>query len=212
MKVTAIEKAHDITTLKLDELFGSLLTFEMAISDRKNKKANMNESIALLMEQFSKVVKKFKNMNTTRFNAQNLNHYRRKDSENTTRRYNEASNRRDGDYGMKKEEEGRSFRYRECGEVCHYQVECPTFLRRQKKNFQKKIHATLSDEDTNDSEEDNGMNAFTVRVTKTDFDDESESSKENCDNELTFEELRKEDTDARAIQKESIQDLMEENE
>ena len=50
---------------------------------------------------------------------------------------------------------------------------------------------------------------------KTDSDDESESSEENYDNELTFEELKvlwKEDTEARAIQKERIQDLMEENE
>ena len=70
MKVTAIEEARDITMLKLNELFRSLLTFEMTISDRENKKgkritfkstyeeettvnqsdneANMNESIALL--------------------------------------------------------------------------------------------------------------------------------------------------------------------
>ncbi|KAA0052224.1 gag-pol polyprotein [Cucumis melo var. makuwa] len=38
MKVTTIEEAHDITTLKLDELFGSLITFEMAISNREDKK------------------------------------------------------------------------------------------------------------------------------------------------------------------------------
>ncbi|KAA0035666.1 gag-pol polyprotein [Cucumis melo var. makuwa] len=38
MKVTTIEEAHDITKLKLDELFGYLLTFEMAISHRENKK------------------------------------------------------------------------------------------------------------------------------------------------------------------------------
>ena len=38
MKVTAVEEAHNITKLKLDELFGSLLTFEMAISNRENKK------------------------------------------------------------------------------------------------------------------------------------------------------------------------------
>ncbi|KAA0037746.1 gag-pol polyprotein [Cucumis melo var. makuwa] len=210
MKVSVIVEAHDINTLKLDGLFGSLLTFAMAISDRENKKvkkitfksiyeeetttnqsdneANMNESIALLTEQFSKVVRKFKNMNTTGSNAQNLNHYRRKDCKNTTRRYNEASNRRDGDYEKKQEREGRSFRCREDGEV---------------------------DEDTDDSEEDNGMNAFNVRVTETDSDDESESSEENYDNELIFEELKvlwKEDTEARAIQKERIQDLMEENE
>ena len=32
MKVTAIEKTHDVTKLKLDEVFSSLLTSEMAIS------------------------------------------------------------------------------------------------------------------------------------------------------------------------------------
>ena len=37
MKVTTIEEAHDITKLKLDELFGSLLIFEMAISHTENK-------------------------------------------------------------------------------------------------------------------------------------------------------------------------------
>ncbi|XP_050942587.1 uncharacterized protein LOC127150004 [Cucumis melo] len=174
MKVTTIEEAHNITKLKLDELFGSLLTFEMAISHRENKKdkgitfnsvyeeettinqsdneANMNESIALLTKQ----------------NGGEIN----------TRRYNKVSNRSDSDDGRKKEGEGRFFRCRECGGVGHYQVECPTFLRRQKKIFR----ATLSDEDIDDSEEDNGMNAFT------------------------------EDSEAREIQKERIQDLMEENE
>ncbi|KAA0040199.1 gag-pol polyprotein [Cucumis melo var. makuwa] len=84
MKVTVIEEAHNIRTLKLDELFGSLLTLEMGIFDRENKKgkgitfksiyeeettvnqsdnkANMDESIALLTKQFSKVLRKFKNI------------------------------------------------------------------------------------------------------------------------------------------------------
>ncbi|KAA0032410.1 gag-proteinase polyprotein [Cucumis melo var. makuwa] len=233
MNVTAIEEAHDITTLELDELFGSLLTLEMAISDKENKKgkgiafksiyqvetivnqsddeANMDESIALLKKQFSKVVRKFKNMNTIGSNAQNPNQYRRKDGENTTRRYNKVSNRRGGDYGKKKGGEGRFFKCRECRGVGHYQIECPTFLRRQKKSFR----ATLSDEDTDDSEDDSGMNAFTACITKIDLGDESECSKENCDEELTFEELKvlwKEDSEAKAIQKEIIQDLMEENE
>ena len=65
--------------------------FEMTISGRENKKGkgiafksiyedetiinqsdnevNMNESIDLLTKQFSKVVKKFKNLNTTKSNA-----------------------------------------------------------------------------------------------------------------------------------------------
>ncbi|KAA0059924.1 Peptidase aspartic, catalytic [Cucumis melo var. makuwa] len=207
MKVTTIEEAHDITTLKLDELFGSLLTFEMAISDRENNKgkgvtfkstyeeeatvnhsdneANMDELIALLTKQ--------------------------KDGENTTRRYNEVSNRRSGDYGKKKEGEGRFFRFREYGGVGHYQAKCPTFLRRQKKNY----HATLSDEDTDDTEDDSSMNAFTTCFTEIDLIDDSGCSNEDGNKDLSFEELkmlRKEDIKARAIQKERIQDLMEENE
>lgn len=37
-KATAIEGAHDIESLKLEELFGSLHTFEIFISDREDKK------------------------------------------------------------------------------------------------------------------------------------------------------------------------------
>ena len=38
MNVAAIEEAHDITTLSLDELFGSLRTFEILISNREVSK------------------------------------------------------------------------------------------------------------------------------------------------------------------------------
>ncbi|TYK25842.1 gag-pol polyprotein [Cucumis melo var. makuwa] len=133
-----LEEAHDITTLKLDELFGSLLTFEMAISDRENKKYG----------------------------------------ENTTRRNNEVSNRRGNDYGKKKEGE--------CGGVGHYLAECPRSLRRQKKNFR----ATLSNEDIDDSKDESGMNAFEACIIEIDFGDKSECFEENCDEELTFEELK----------------------
>ncbi|TYK23179.1 gag-pol polyprotein [Cucumis melo var. makuwa] len=44
------------------------------------------------------------------------------------------------------------------GENSTRKAECPTFLRRQKKNY----YATLSDEDSNDDEVNNGMNACTT--------------------------------------------------
>ena len=155
MKVTGIEEAHDITKLKLDELFGSLLTFEMTISNRENKKdkgivfksiyeeettnnnspseTNVNESIAFLTKQFSKVVKKFKNMNSIRSNSRNLSNFRRRDGESYNIRENE--NKRDGKSVRRRDGEGRFFK-------------CPKFLRKQKKNYR----ATLSDEDIDDSE------------------------------------------------------------
>ncbi|KAA0058242.1 uncharacterized protein E6C27_scaffold274G005670 [Cucumis melo var. makuwa] len=71
------------------------------------------------------------------------------------------------------------------------------------------------DEDTEDIEDDSSMNAFTAYITEIDLGDDSGCSDEDGDEDLTLEELRmlrKEDTEARAIQKERIQDLMEENE
>ncbi|KAA0048271.1 Receptor-like protein 12 [Cucumis melo var. makuwa] len=207
MKVTAIEEAHDITKLKLDELFMSLLSFEITISNRENKKgksvafksvyeeestvnkseskANVNDSIALLTKQFSKIVKKFKNMNLIGSNSRNPTNYRRRDGESYNRWNNKSSNRRDGDYVRKRDGEGIMFKCQECGRVCHYQAEYPTFLRKQKKNFR----ATLSNEDTNDSEEDDGgTNAFIVNLTEADFvtEDENEDFDEESDNELSF--------------------------
>jgi len=45
MKVTTIEESQDINNMKMDELIGSLQTFELAISDRTKKK---NKSIAFI--------------------------------------------------------------------------------------------------------------------------------------------------------------------
>ncbi|MCI93102.1 gag-pol polyprotein, partial [Trifolium medium] len=43
--VTAIEEAQDIGSMQLDELIGSLQTFEVAINDRSERK---NKSIAFV--------------------------------------------------------------------------------------------------------------------------------------------------------------------
>ncbi|PNX67190.1 gag-protease polyprotein, partial [Trifolium pratense] len=45
MKVTAIEEAKDITDMKLDELVGSLQTYEVATNLKMDKK---NKSIAFV--------------------------------------------------------------------------------------------------------------------------------------------------------------------
>src|ERR1044072_480726 len=77
IKVTAIEEAQDIFSLKVDELIGSLQTFEMGISeniDKKNKsiafvsniedeskesdEENLSEAIAMLGRQFNKIIKR----------------------------------------------------------------------------------------------------------------------------------------------------------
>ena len=45
MKVTAIEEAHDIGTLQVDELIGSFKSYEMNVADKSDKK---NKSIAFI--------------------------------------------------------------------------------------------------------------------------------------------------------------------
>lgn len=42
MKVTTIEETWDVSTIKVDELIESLLTFEMAINDKSEK---INKSV-----------------------------------------------------------------------------------------------------------------------------------------------------------------------
>lgn len=39
MKVTPIEEAQNVTTLKIDELIGTLVIFEMVIDDKYEKKS-----------------------------------------------------------------------------------------------------------------------------------------------------------------------------
>ncbi|TYK21614.1 gag-pol polyprotein [Cucumis melo var. makuwa] len=91
MKITAIEEDQDITTLKLDELFGALLTFEMTMS---NREINQDESIALLTKQFSKMARKLKSMNNAGTSVKTGRH----DGENSTRKVNDFSYRRNSDH------------------------------------------------------------------------------------------------------------------
>lgn len=49
MKVMAIEEARDVSIMKVDELIRSLLTFEMVINDKSEKKS---KSVAFVRPQF----------------------------------------------------------------------------------------------------------------------------------------------------------------
>jgi len=92
MKVTAIEEAQDISSLKVDELKGSLQNFEITVNNKTDKKGkgiafasnvnsdetqgnheddeDMSESLALLGRQFKKIFKQFDKR--SRSNGQNI--------------------------------------------------------------------------------------------------------------------------------------------
>lgn len=56
MKVTAIEEAHDIATMKVDKLSGYLRTFEMSFGDKSDKKSK-NIALQLMVESDVATVK-----------------------------------------------------------------------------------------------------------------------------------------------------------
>ena len=49
MKITAIEEVHDLHEMKVDEMFGSLLTFELSFDkyEKKNKVVSFEKSVIL---------------------------------------------------------------------------------------------------------------------------------------------------------------------
>jgi len=92
MKVTTIEEAQDISSLKVDELIGSLQNFEIIVNSKTDKKGtgisftssmdsdetkgnheddeDMSESLALIGRQFKKIFKQFDRR--SRPNGQNI--------------------------------------------------------------------------------------------------------------------------------------------
>src|ERR1051325_3779127 len=185
MKVTAIEEAQDISTLKVEELIGSLMTFEMGISetvDRKNKsialvsttekgckmddEEKISEAIAMLGRQFNRLIKRVDPK--SRSNVKDI-------SSDIGRSYD--SSRR-----SKSEEKGsqsREIQCHGCEGYGHIRAECPTFLKKQKKG----MAVTWSDGDSGSESEEEGAKLVTALtgVYNSDMD--------SSDEEVTFEEL-----------------------
>ena len=164
MKVTAIEEAQDICNLKVDELIGSLQTFEMGISDNVDKKnksialvsntedeskesdeENISEAIVMLGRQFNKLIKRMDPK--SRSNVKNI-------SSNISRSYD--SSRR-----TKSEEKGNQSRGIQCHGCEGYgniRAECPTSLKKQKKG----MIVTWSDHDSESNSEEESAKLVTA--------------------------------------------------
>ncbi|XP_058771038.1 uncharacterized protein LOC131644531 [Vicia villosa] len=185
MKVTAIEEAQDISKMKVEELIGSLQTFEMGISENSEKKnksiafvsnsqeeveesreENLSESIAMLGKQFNKIIRRMDQK--PRPNVKNI-------SSDTNRSYD--SGRR-----AKPEEKynhSKGIQCHGCEGYGHIRAECPTYLKKQKKG----LSVSWSDEDSGSDFEEESAKHVTAFTGVCNFDEDS------SDDELTFEEL-----------------------
>ncbi|KAK2437932.1 putative mitochondrial protein [Trifolium repens] len=189
MKVTAIEEAHDISTMKMDELVGSLQTFESVLDergDKKNKsiafvsnteeeddqiedgeKDSIADAIAMLGRQFNKVLKRVDRRN--RQNGQSI----RFD-------INKQQNTQKKSKPDEKNNQGKGVQCHECEGYGHIRSECGTYQKRQKKG----LTVSWSDEDTDEEGESaRHVTAFTGTCVEVEDWDSDE------DGDVSYEEL-----------------------
>ncbi|XP_057445983.1 uncharacterized protein LOC130738093 [Lotus japonicus] len=157
MKVTAIEEAQDIGSIKVDELIGSLQTFEMSLNERSDKKnksiafvsnaedddasekesdENLSEAITLLGRKFNKVMRRFERK--TRPNVPDKRSDIGKNS-GFARRNKEED----------KSNKNKGVQRHECKGYGYIKAECATYL----KKLGKGMVATWSDDDTEEEDE-----------------------------------------------------------
>lgn len=184
MKVTAIEEAQDISSLKVDELIGSLQTYELKLGEKPEKKTksiafvsnttegddadseseNLSEALALLARKFNRALRKIDRR--TRPNVQDIK------SDNSKSYNSQRKVKEEDKSGLNK-----GVQCHECEGYGHIRSECATYLKKQKKG----MVVTWSDEDTEDEEElsANKVNAFSGAVNDSD----------SSGDEMTFEDL-----------------------
>ena len=187
MKVTAIEEAQDICSMRVDELIGSLQTFELGLSKRTEKKTKnlalmsndegeedqldldtdegLINTMMLLGKQFNKLMKKMEGR--SKQHVQNISSDIRKNSEHQ---------RKQDD----KSEQNRGIQCHGCDGYGHIKSECPTFLKRQR----KVLNVCWSDESESDYESESSKNEHA-------FIGKYASDSDSSDDELTFDELAK---------------------
>ncbi|XP_057785954.1 uncharacterized protein LOC131003485 [Salvia miltiorrhiza] len=154
-KITAIDEARDVSYMKLEELIGSLRTFEMNlrperiekkksiafVADSGNSKKvstkydsdDLVESLALFTKNFGKAFNKFKKRNDGSKGFQNA-----KDFQSSQGKKNQGSASRS------------EIQCHECHGYGHIQAECANTLKKQKKQ-NKSYNVSLSDDETDDS-------------------------------------------------------------
>ena len=189
MKVTAIEDAQDISSLKVDELIGILQNFEITVNIKTDKKGkgiaftssvdsdetqanheddgDMSESLALLGRQFKKIFKQFDRK--SRSKGQNIR-------PNIDSQPNKEKMSRSDDNNS----QYKGVQSHDCEGYGHIRTECATILKKQKKS----LIVSWSDDDESEGDEERESTKHVAALTSRVLSDA-----ESCDENLTCDEL-----------------------
>ncbi|CAM8966136.1 unnamed protein product [Rhodiola kirilowii] len=178
MKVTTIEEMHDISTLKLEELMGSLRTYEMNqlqesesrggkcialkadVSGDKSDPGSSTEQLAVMAQNFGRMVRK-------------INRYgpeQGQSSSNNFRNWKKGKAKAGDNMQEFLSEKYKDIQCRECRGYGHIQAECANTLKKK-----AALAANLSDSGSDDEEEDEVTNFVAFVATIEDGNATSES-------------------------------------
>src|ERR1044072_9023453 len=165
MKVTSIEEAQDIANMQVDELIGSLETFELSLNDKVDKKnksiafvsnidegdddsesdfaGEFTEALALLRRKFNRAFKKFDRRSRSNVTDKLSDNVKKFDNSR-----NACFQRKFKD--DEKPSKAKGIQCHECEGYGHIKSECPNYLKKQKKGMM----VTWSDDDSDDASED----------------------------------------------------------
>ncbi|CAM8913675.1 unnamed protein product [Rhodiola kirilowii] len=165
MKVTAIEEMHDITKLKLDELMGSLRTYEMnrdvqskdvkgialkvEVSEDISESAYSTEQLAMMAQNFGRMVRKINRRGPEQgqSSTNNLQNWK-------------SGKPRTSDMSQDPSEKGKEIQCHECRGFGHVQAQCANTLMKK-----KGMVASFSDSESDEEKEGSETTNFVVFVT-----------------------------------------------
>ncbi|XP_022841852.1 uncharacterized protein LOC111365529 [Olea europaea var. sylvestris] len=199
-KVTAIEESKDLDEVKIEELVGSLQTYELTLSQHKkgksialksNKKGELSDTELLRDEEIAYFVKKFQKVLKNRRKPQD-----RKNG--APSRFTKDKIEKDNNKGSS--EKPRLVRCHECQGIGHYRNECPSYKKNQRKGKGKALVGSLTDNESETSDrqessssDDEGNYMAFVATVKSESDKESDKVEEEQSNDNSVNENEDED-------------------